>query len=66
MDTIHTKRIHTNFEQPCNWYADDAILVAATIPALILMLEMVEKFSNWSGIRMSIPKCRLTGYIHKL
>ena len=55
-----------NLSLTSKWYADDATLVAATIPALISQLQIVEKFSNWSGIHMNIPKCRLTGYIHKL
>ena len=35
-----------NLSLTSKWYADDATLVAATIPALISQLPIVEKFSN--------------------
>ncbi len=63
-------RLHANFKQPLSLsskcYAGDATLVAPTIPALEAQLKGVEAFSKWSGIRMNIPNCRLTGYLHKL
>ncbi len=48
------------------WYADDATLIASTVTDLNTQLEAVSTFSEWSGIRINIPKCRLTGYIHTL
>ncbi len=55
-----------NLSLTSKWYADDATLVAATIPALISQLQMVEKLSRWSDIHINIPKYILTGYMHKL
>ncbi len=48
------------------WYADDATLIASTVTDLNTQLETVNTFSEWSGIRINIPKCRLTSYIHTL
>jgi hypothetical protein len=55
-----------NLSLSSKWYADDATLVASTIPALEAQLQVVESYSKWSGIRLNIPKCRLTGYLHIL
>ena len=66
----HTHKGYTltsnNLSLSSKWYADDATLVAPTIPALEAQVQVIEAFSKWSGIRLNIPKCRLTGYIHKL
>jgi hypothetical protein len=48
------------------WYADDATLIASTVTDLNTQLEAVKTFSELSGIRINIPKYRLTGYIHTL
>jgi hypothetical protein len=73
MNKIHSERLHANIEQPLanlslssKWYADEATLVAATILALEAHLHVVESYSKWSGTRLNIPKCRLTGYMHIL
>ena len=55
-----------NLSLSSKWYADDATLVAPTIPALEAQLQVVEAFSKWSGIHLNISKCRLTDYTHKL
>jgi hypothetical protein len=55
-----------NLSLSSKWYADDAKLVAPTIPALEAQLQVVEAFSKWSDICLNIPRCRLTGYLHKL
>ena len=55
-----------NLSLSSKWYADDATLVAPTIPALETQLQVVESFNKWSGIRLNIPKYRLTGYLHEL
>jgi len=48
------------------WYADDATLVAHNVTDLNTQLEVVKTFIEWSGIRIQISKCRLTGYIYEL
>ena len=48
------------------WYADDATLTASTVTDLNTQLVTVDAFGEWSGIRLNISKCRLTGYIHAL
>ena len=48
------------------WYADDATFIASTVTDLKIQLDTVNTFSEWSGIRLNISKCRLTGYIHAL
>jgi hypothetical protein len=48
------------------WYADDATLVAHNVTDLNTQLEIVNTFSEWSGIGLDIYKCRLTGYIYEL
>jgi hypothetical protein len=48
------------------WYAEDATLIASTVTDLNTQLDTVNIFSEGSGIRLNISKCRLTGYIHAL
>ncbi len=55
-----------NLSISSKWYADDATLVASNIPVLETQLQVVESYSKWSGIRLNIPKYRLTGYLHIL
>ena len=47
-------------------YADDAALVASTVVDLNTQFEAVHTFSEWSNIRINIPRCKITGYIHAL
>ena len=47
------------------WCADDDTLVAHNVIDLDTHLEAVNTFSEWSSIRLNIPKCRLTGYINE-
>jgi hypothetical protein len=69
MDKIHSESYtltSNNLSLSSKWYADDATLVAYTIPALEAKLQIVEFYSKWSAICLNIPKCRLAGYLHKL
>jgi hypothetical protein len=33
---------------------------------MVKLLDIVEQFSVWSGIRLNIKKYRITAYMHKL
>ena len=49
------------------WYViDDGTLVTNTIGDTIALLNMVEQFSAWSGIRLNAGKCKITAYIQGL
>jgi len=48
------------------WYADDDTLVTNTIDDMITLLNIVEWFSNWSGIRPNVGKCKITAYLQGL
>jgi hypothetical protein len=48
------------------WYANDGTLVTNTIEDMVALLEIVEEFSNWSGIRPNVGKCRITTYMQNL
>ena len=40
------------------WYADDGTLVTNTIDDMVALLDIVEQFSDWSGIRLNVGKCK--------
>ena len=48
------------------WYADDGTLVTNNIEDMITLLDIVEQFSDWSGIRLNVGKCKLTAYLQGL
>ena len=48
------------------WYADDGTLVTNTIEDMVTLLNIVEQFSDWSGIRLNVGKCKIAAYIQSL
>jgi len=48
------------------WYADDGSLVTNSIEEMIALLNIVEQFSEWSGIHLNVGKCKITAYIQSL
>ena len=48
------------------WYDDDGTLVTNTIEEMIALLNIVEQFSEWSGIHLNVGKCKITAYIQSL
>ncbi len=48
------------------WYADDGTLVTNTIEDMVALLDIVEQFSDWSGIRLNVGKCKITAYMQNL
>jgi hypothetical protein len=48
------------------WYADDGTLITNTVDDMITLLDIVEQFSDWSGIRLNVGKCKITAYIQGL
>jgi hypothetical protein len=48
------------------WYADDGTLIANSVEDMISLLDIVQQFSDWSGIRLNASKCKITSYIHEL
>jgi hypothetical protein len=46
------------------WYADDASLVAHNVTDLNKQLKVASTFSEYSGVILSISKCRLTCHIY--
>ncbi len=48
------------------WYADDGTLVTNTIEDMVILLDVVEQFSDRSGIRLNVGKCKITAYIQSL
>ena len=48
------------------WYADDGTLVTNTIEDMMTLLNIVEQFSDWSGIRLNVGKCKVTAYLQGL
>ena len=48
------------------WYADDATLLSDSEPKMVAQLQIVESYSIWSGIRLNVPKCCITGFIQQL
>ncbi len=48
------------------WYANDGTLVTNTIEDMVTLLDIVEQFSDWSGIRLNVGKCKITAYMQKL
>ncbi len=47
-------------------YADDGTLVTNTIKDTVALLNIVEQFSDWSGIRLNVGKFKITAYIQGL
>jgi len=41
-------------------------LVTNTVDDMIALLDIVEQFSDWSGIRLNVGKCKITAYIQGL
>jgi hypothetical protein len=48
------------------WYADDGTLVTNTVQDMVTLLNIVEQFSDWSGIRLKMGKCKITAYLQGL
>ena len=48
------------------YYADDYTLVTNTINDMVTLLDIVEKSSVWSGIRLNFGKYKITAYIQGL
>jgi hypothetical protein len=48
------------------WYADDGTLVTNSVDDMMSLLSIVQQFSDWSGIKLNIDKCKVTAYIHSL
>jgi len=48
------------------WYGDDGTPVTNTIEDIVALLDIVEQFSVWSGIRLNVVKCKITAYMQKL
>jgi hypothetical protein len=48
------------------WYVDDGTFVTNTIEEMVALLDTVEQFSEWSGIRLNVGKCKITAYIQSL
>jgi hypothetical protein len=48
------------------WYADDGTLVINSVDDMVSMLDIVQQFSGWSGIRLNASKRKITAYIHAL
>ncbi len=38
------------------WYDDDDTMVTNTIEGMVTLLDIVEQFSDWSGIRLNVEK----------
>jgi hypothetical protein len=45
------------------WYAYDGTLVINTIEDMVILLDIVEQFRDWPGIRLNVGKCKITAYI---
>jgi hypothetical protein len=45
------------------WYANDGTLVTNTIEDMVTLLDIVEQFIDWSGIRLNVGKFKITAYI---
>jgi hypothetical protein len=48
------------------WYADDGTLVTNTVEDMIVLLDLVDQFSNWSGIHLNVNKCKIAAFINIL
>ena len=45
------------------WYKNDDTLVNITIEKMVTFLDIVKQFSDCSGIRLNVGKCKITAYI---
>ena len=48
------------------WYADDETLVYNSVEDMIVLLDLVDQFSKWSGIHLNVIKCKINAFIHDL
>ena len=48
------------------WYADDGTLVTNTTDDMVTLLNIAKQFSDLSGIRLNVGKCKITAYIQEL
>jgi hypothetical protein len=55
-----------NLKLASKWYADDETLVTNSVEDMISLLSIVQQFSEWSGIKLNVGKCKVTAYIHSL
>jgi len=46
-------------------FADDIALMANSITDMNTLLESLRAFSEWSGMRMNLKKCEVTGFCYK-
>jgi hypothetical protein len=42
-----------NLRLASKWYAYDGTLVTSTIEDIVTLLDIVEQFNEWSGIRLN-------------
>ncbi len=45
---------------------DDGTLVTISMEDMIILLDVVEQFSKWSGIHLNVSKCKITASLHDL
>ena len=45
---------------------DDGTLVTNSLEDTIVLLDLVDQFSKWSGIYLNISKCKISVVIHEL
>ena len=48
------------------WYEDDGTLLTNIIKKMVALLDTVEQFSDWSGIRINVGKCKIAAFIQSL
>ena len=46
------------------WYVDDGTLSTNSVEDMIVLLDLVDKFSKWSGVHLNVSKCKINAFIY--
>ncbi len=47
-------------------YTNNGTLLNNLVEDMISLMDIIQHFSNWSGIHLNVAKCKITAYIHAL
>ena len=58
--------VSCGLQRVSKWYADDGTLITNSVEDTIVLLDLVDQFSNWAGIHLNANNFKITACIHDL
>ena len=47
------------------WHANDGTLVTNSVEDMVVLFELVDQISEWSGICLNVAKCKVAAFIYE-